>query len=224
MLLVGRQEGHLACKKLSGGVQAWLSVWIEVQTCIWPSWCHCHSLSLAFRLVLPFWYRLTQMVPDKGPLKCVCTWLLTCILLVNHNYFCVHIIYPIYVSSTLFYVIFHLFVVNFSEKKACWTKRQKLARILPSSGKKLPIDWKWSMKTVSAMKLKSMIILYMYIKVNLVFACMSVCLLQCFLCIATVFSRPRPNLAHGILTCSGWSRQGFCTGTTRCQQTWLWAS
>ena len=36
-LLVGRQEGHLACKKLSGGVLAWLSVWSEMQTCIWPS-------------------------------------------------------------------------------------------------------------------------------------------------------------------------------------------
>ena len=36
-LLVGRQEGHLACKKQSGGVLAWLSVWSEVQTCIWPS-------------------------------------------------------------------------------------------------------------------------------------------------------------------------------------------
>jgi len=36
-LFVGRQEGHLACKKLSGGVLAWLSVWSEVQTCIWPS-------------------------------------------------------------------------------------------------------------------------------------------------------------------------------------------
>jgi len=33
-LLVGRQEGHLACKKLSGEVLAWLSVWSEVQTCI----------------------------------------------------------------------------------------------------------------------------------------------------------------------------------------------
>ena len=32
-LLVERQEGH---KKLSGGVLAWLSVWSEVQTCIWP--------------------------------------------------------------------------------------------------------------------------------------------------------------------------------------------
>jgi len=37
MLLAGSQEGHLACKKLSGGVLAWLSVWSEVQTCIWPS-------------------------------------------------------------------------------------------------------------------------------------------------------------------------------------------
>jgi len=26
-LLVGRQEGHPACKKLSGGVLAWLTVW-----------------------------------------------------------------------------------------------------------------------------------------------------------------------------------------------------
>jgi len=25
--LVGRQEGHPACKKLSGGVLVWLSVW-----------------------------------------------------------------------------------------------------------------------------------------------------------------------------------------------------
>ena len=36
-LLVGRQEGHPACKKLSGGVLAWLSPSEEVQICIWPS-------------------------------------------------------------------------------------------------------------------------------------------------------------------------------------------
>jgi len=75
-LLVGRQEGHPACKKLSGEVLAWLSVWCEVQTCIWLSGFHCHSLSVApvkSRLVLPFWYRLTQVVPDRGPLNgCVC--------------------------------------------------------------------------------------------------------------------------------------------------------
>ena len=83
VLLVGWQEGHPACKQLSGGVLAWLSVWSKVQTCIWPSWCHCHSLSLASvkpRLVLPFWYRPTRVVLDRGPLNwhvCVCqllTW------------------------------------------------------------------------------------------------------------------------------------------------------
>ena len=36
-LLVGWQEGHPACKKLSGGVLVWLSVWSEVQTCICPA-------------------------------------------------------------------------------------------------------------------------------------------------------------------------------------------
>jgi len=38
------------------------------------------SLSLASvksRLVLPFWYRLTQVVPEKGPLNgCVCVFVL----------------------------------------------------------------------------------------------------------------------------------------------------
>ena len=36
-LLVGRQEGHPACKKLSGEVLAWLSVWSKVQTCTYPA-------------------------------------------------------------------------------------------------------------------------------------------------------------------------------------------
>ena len=63
MLLVGQQEGHPACKKLSGRVLTWLSIRVEVQICIWPSWCHCHSLSLASvktRLVLHFSYWLTH--------------------------------------------------------------------------------------------------------------------------------------------------------------------
>jgi len=54
----------------------WLFLWSEMQTCIWPSWCHCHSSSLASvksRLVLPFWHRLTRVDPEKGPLNgCVC--------------------------------------------------------------------------------------------------------------------------------------------------------
>jgi len=78
MLLVGRQEGHPACKKLSGVVLAWLSVCSEVQTCIWSSWCHCHSLSLApvkSWSDLPFWYWLTREVLAKGSLnRCCCQY------------------------------------------------------------------------------------------------------------------------------------------------------
>jgi len=57
MLLVGRQEGHPACKKLSGGMLAWLCVWVKVQICMRPSWCHFHSPSLA--LVNPDWFYLS---------------------------------------------------------------------------------------------------------------------------------------------------------------------
>jgi len=35
--LVGRQEGHPACKKLSSDVLAWLSVWSEVQIAYGPA-------------------------------------------------------------------------------------------------------------------------------------------------------------------------------------------
>jgi len=72
-LLFGLQEGHLAWKNW---VLVWLSACSEVQTCIWPSWCHCHSQSLASgksSLVLPFWYRLTQVVLDNGLLN-GCVW------------------------------------------------------------------------------------------------------------------------------------------------------
>jgi len=55
-LLVWQQEGHPACKKLSVGMMAWISVWGQVQICIWPIWCHCNSLSLA--PVNPDWFYL----------------------------------------------------------------------------------------------------------------------------------------------------------------------
>ena len=70
------RKGIRPVKKLIGGVLAWLSFWSEMRTCIWPSWCHCHSLSLASvksRLVLLFWYQLTQVVTEKWLLNgCVC--------------------------------------------------------------------------------------------------------------------------------------------------------
>jgi len=74
MLLVGRQEGHLACKK-----QWWVT---GVVFCL-ERGAHLHMAqlmplpltvsSVKSRLVLPFWYRLTCVVPEKGPLNgCVC--------------------------------------------------------------------------------------------------------------------------------------------------------
>jgi len=59
-LLVTWQESHPAYKELSGGVLAWLSVWSKVQTCIWPIWFHCQSLSLA---------QHTHTHPFNGPLS-----------------------------------------------------------------------------------------------------------------------------------------------------------
>jgi len=61
MLLVGQQKGHLVCKKLSGGVLAWLSVWSEMQTCIWPSWCHCHSVSCFSKIQIVFYISGTSL-------------------------------------------------------------------------------------------------------------------------------------------------------------------
>ena len=44
-LLVGRQQEHPACKKLTDEVLAWLSVWSEVQViCISSSRCHYHPI------------------------------------------------------------------------------------------------------------------------------------------------------------------------------------
>ena len=122
-LLDGWQEGHPACKKLSGGVLVWLSVWSKMQTCIWPSWCHCHSLSLASvksRLVWPFWYWLTRVVPDKGPLngcECVCVFIQQLVLLFNDHisyalwwFFCTAAAIQSVISMQLImYIHIHLF-------------------------------------------------------------------------------------------------------------------
>ena len=50
-LLVGQQEGHTACKKLSGGVLAWLSVWIEMPL---PLTVSCFSkIQIGFTFLVP---------------------------------------------------------------------------------------------------------------------------------------------------------------------------
>ena len=65
------RKGIQSVKKLSGGVLAWLSVWSKAQLMPLPLTVSCFSkFQIAF---LPFWYRLTWVVLDKGPLNgCVC--------------------------------------------------------------------------------------------------------------------------------------------------------
>jgi len=63
-MLVGQQEGHPACKKLSGGVLAWLSVWSEVLMPL-PLTVTCFSeIQINFTFLIG--YRLTRVVLAKG--------------------------------------------------------------------------------------------------------------------------------------------------------------
>jgi len=67
-LLVGRQKGHPVCEWWGTGVVICLE---------WGADLHMAQLmpppltvaSVKSRLVLPFWYRLTRVVPEKGPLN-----------------------------------------------------------------------------------------------------------------------------------------------------------
>jgi len=71
--LVGWQKGHLSCKIWV--VKCWCgSVWGKVQICIWPCWCHCHSLSLA--PVNPDWFYLSGTGYLGSPEQMVIKWLL----------------------------------------------------------------------------------------------------------------------------------------------------
>ena len=49
---LGGRKGVRACKKLSGGVLACLSVWSKVQTCIRPSWCS-SKIQIGFTFLVP---------------------------------------------------------------------------------------------------------------------------------------------------------------------------
>jgi len=78
-LLVGRQEEYPACKKLSGEVLAWLSVWSEVQMiCVW-SRCAA-SASPSFHATLKFRLGFTFLVPAYSdcPGNEAITWMYAC--------------------------------------------------------------------------------------------------------------------------------------------------
>ena len=58
-------------------VPVWLSIWGQVQICIWPSWCRCHSLSLASvksRLVLVLAHPGNNGRSPEGRKMCECGW------------------------------------------------------------------------------------------------------------------------------------------------------
>ena len=91
-LFVGRQEGHLSfitqlvpsvlwrcwlgCRKgirpvkMSDGVLAWLSVWSEMQTCIWPVSCF-SKIQIGFTFLVP----AHPGSPGKMAVKRVCVFL-----------------------------------------------------------------------------------------------------------------------------------------------------
>jgi len=71
-LLVGRQEGRPACKKQSGGVLVWLSVWSKVQMLMpLPLTVSCFSkIQIGFTFLV-----LAQLgSPGKRAVKRVCVW------------------------------------------------------------------------------------------------------------------------------------------------------
>jgi len=76
-LLVGRQEGHLACKKTFEWWGTGMVICLERDADLHMAQLMPLPLSLAAvksRLVLPFWHRLTRVVPEKGPLYgCACS-------------------------------------------------------------------------------------------------------------------------------------------------------
>ena len=80
MPLVGLQEGHPACKKLSGWVLAWLSVWSEVdlhmvQLIPLPLTVCCFSkIQIGFTFLVP----AHLGSPGQRAVKCVCVCVCVC--------------------------------------------------------------------------------------------------------------------------------------------------
>jgi len=84
-LLVGWQEGHSACKKLSCG--CCMVICLERGADLHMAKLMPLPLTVSgfskIQIGLPFWYRLTWVVPEKGPLNgcvcvCVCVHLCLC--------------------------------------------------------------------------------------------------------------------------------------------------
>ena len=89
MLLVGREEGHPACKKLEWwgtGMVICLERDADLHMAQLMPLPLTVSCSVKSRLVLPFWYRLTRVVLEKGPLNgCVCVCVSDALMILQVN-------------------------------------------------------------------------------------------------------------------------------------------
>ena len=127
--------------RLNDEVLVWLSVWSEVQIVyIWSSWCHCHPktpsslASFKSRLVLPFWYRLTQVVLETRPLNS-CSVVVLVVVLMNVNSedlvnLCAEVgrcwvAADVVCSSVIYELISCCWGTSVAEWLACWTQAQK---------------------------------------------------------------------------------------------------
>ena len=120
MLLVGWQEGHPACKKLEWW-DACMVICLErgadlhmTQLMPLPLTVSCFS---KIQVGLPFWYRLTWVVPEKGQLN-VCR---ICSHFGLHLFFCWSTD-DIWVSSFLVYLCMLVFQNSENEKSDHWTE------------------------------------------------------------------------------------------------------
>ena len=68
-LLAGRQEGHPECINRLAGCWCGCLSGARCRLAYDPADATATLASVKSRLVLPFWYRLTLVVPDKGPLN-----------------------------------------------------------------------------------------------------------------------------------------------------------
>jgi len=85
--LVWWQEEHLACRKTEwwgAGVVVCLELGADLHMAQLMPLPSLSLASLKSRLVLPFWYRLTWVVPEKRPLMGVCVCVLTLLLVQVH--------------------------------------------------------------------------------------------------------------------------------------------
>jgi len=64
ILLTERQGKHMACKKFSDEMLAWLSVWSKAQTFACGA-----ADATEIQTCLPFWCQLIQVVVEKRPLN-----------------------------------------------------------------------------------------------------------------------------------------------------------